>query len=78
MLMYLHKKRDIQFGYILVNLAGILLIFMKPAEVFYILNTITNESWDAFDKKEQNKMRWHVTPNKQMYSKLLSTFKNLN
>lgn len=49
MLMYLHKKFDIKFGYVLVNLGGILLIFLKPAEVFYILNQLTESSWKTFD-----------------------------
>ena len=50
--MYLSKNNAIVAGYVLVHLAGILLLYMQAAEVFAICSEIISSSNKTFVQKK--------------------------
>lgn len=59
----------------MISVASLLLIFMKPAEVYHVMNTLLESSHEMFKSIEQAALiRWHFTLEKSQYFKLLSTF----
>lgn len=59
----------------MVHVASLLLIFMKPCEVFDILSSLITSSQKLFsNKEEQKELRWHLTFNQTDYFALLSAF----
>ena len=46
MLMYFNKKMDLKTCYLLPNLITILMIFLKPAEVYCIIDKLSVSSKD--------------------------------
>mmetsp|Transcript_18413 Transcript_18413/g.17532 ORF Transcript_18413/g.17532 Transcript_18413/m.17532 type:complete len:147 (+) Transcript_18413:468-908(+) len=59
----------------MVQIASLLLLFMKPAEVFAILSELITSSNNAYQSQDQKALiRWHFTMEKQEYFKLLTTF----
>lgn len=50
--MYLIKNNSIEAGYILVHLAGILMLFLKAAEVYVVCETLISRSKKIFQDKK--------------------------
>lgn len=76
--MYLNKKMDIQSAYCLVQVAALLLIYLRPSEAFYVVNELIKRSWSTFKERKQDDLRWFVAPDRSSYNKLLTTFVNIN
>jgi hypothetical protein len=74
MLAYLFKKYNLQSAYCLQHIGMILLIFMMPAEVYCILDTIVQRTIDTFQEKKQDDLQWHVCMSKQQYVMQVSMF----
>lgn len=59
----------------MISIASLLLIFMKPSEVYHVMMELVNSSQEMFKSPEQQALiRWHFTLEKQQYFKVLSTF----
>lgn len=59
----------------MVSVASLLLLFMKPSEVYHILQHLTQSSQEALLNPDQrDHIRWHLTLEKSQYFKLLSVF----
>lgn len=69
------KERHIKHSPLMISVGHLLLVFMKPSEVYHILIELYNSSTEAF-KTEEGKglIRWHFTFEKHQYFKLLNTF----
>jgi len=63
--MYLNKKLDIKHAYNMVHIAAVLLIFMKPSEVYMVIDKLINNTKDIIKAKNQDGLRWHVTLEKR-------------
>ena len=74
MLAYLFKKYNLQGAYCLQHIGMVLLIFMMPAEVYCILDTIVQRTVDAFQDKKQDDLEWYVCMTKQQYVMQVSMF----
>ena len=59
-LMHLIKNQDIDAGYILVHLAGILMIYFHASEVYLILTKMIEISREIFKAKNQDSLRWYI------------------
>jgi len=73
-LMHLNKQLNISFTYILVHLTALLMVILKPSECFFVVETLVKRSWGIFQANNQDKMRWHCSPNLFNFNKLISTF----
>jgi len=49
--MYLNKKLDIKHAYNLVHVTSILLIYMPPAEVYFIIDKLIGATKDVVKSK---------------------------
>lgn len=59
----------------MVQVASLLLIYLKPAEVYHVLAELVTTSQDMFKRVEtQALLRWHFTFERAQYFKLLGTF----
>jgi hypothetical protein len=59
----------------LVCAANVLLIFLKPAEVYFVLDILIKKSIEMQSNQEElSRIRWHFTTDKLHYNKMLSTF----
>jgi hypothetical protein len=59
----------------MVQVAALLLLYLKPAEVYHVLLDLVNTSQESFKSTDQQALiRWHFTFEKGQYFKLLSTF----
>ena len=75
MLALLFKEKHIKHAPMMVNVASLLLIFLKPSEVYHVLVKMIDSSQEAFKSPESEALiRWHFTYEKGQYFKLLSTF----
>lgn len=72
--MHLIKNNSIDAAYILVHLAGILMIFLSASEVYAVCDLIIQKSRTIFKEKKQDLMRWHVPLDQKSYSKTIQTF----
>lgn len=71
----LFKERHIKHSPLMVSVASLLLLFMKPSEVYHILQHLLQTSQDAwFNPEQRDHIRWHLTLEKGHYFKLLNTF----
>lgn len=73
-LMYLIKNKTIDAGYIVVHLAGILMIYMHASEVFLILSKMIDMSVEIFKAKNQDALRWYIPSDNQSFNKTVMTF----
>lgn len=71
----LFASKGIKNSPYLVSAANILLVFLKPGEVYLVLDHLIRES-DELQKNQTDlsRIRWHFTTEKTLYSKMLSTF----
>jgi hypothetical protein len=59
----------------MVQVASLLLIYLKPGEVYNVLVRMINDSITAFSTADTKALiRWHFTMDKQDYFKLLTMF----
>lgn len=71
----LFKERGIKHSPTIANFACLLLIFMRPSEVFYTLSKMAETSEEALKNPElMMYMRWHFTYDKNQYLKCLEAF----
>lgn len=58
----LFKEKGIKHSPLMATLANLLLVFMKPAEVYYVLNELACKSLETFKSKELTEdIQWHFT-----------------
>lgn len=63
MLMYMNQKMAVKRVQFLGHLANILLIFLPPAEVFFLLKELVGRTGKIKcdkDKTAKSRLRWHV------------------
>lgn len=71
----LFKERHIKHSPMMISVASLLIIFMKPSEVYFVLSELINSSTEIQKNQEQaHLIRWHLTFDKNSYFKLLTTF----
>lgn len=71
----LFNERHIKHSPMMAQVASLLLIFLKPSEVYFVLSELVSSSQAAFqDPEQQALIRWHFTFEKNQYFKLLTTF----
>lgn len=59
----------------MIPVCSMLLIYLKPAEVYHIMAELITSSSETLKSPEQSQLiRWHFTLEKSQYFKLLSTF----
>jgi hypothetical protein len=69
------KERHIKHSPLMVQVAHLLMTFMRPSEVYHVLIELFNSSNEAFkNESDKNLIRWHFTFEKHQYFKLLNTF----
>ena len=69
------KENHIKHSPMMVTVASLLLIFMKPSEVYHVLLELLSSSNEICKVPEKEALiRWHFTTDKGQYFKLLSTF----
>lgn len=69
------KEKQIKHSPLMVTVASLLLVFMKPSEVYHILQSLCQSSHDALMNPDQrDHIRWHLTLEKSQYFRLLSIF----
>ena len=73
-LMYINKKVRLNACFILVHVASLLMLFLRPAEVFVVLEKIVEQSKNSFKAKAQDKLDWYITLDMQSYTQNLCTF----
>lgn len=73
-LMHLIKNQSIDAGYILVHLAGILMIYFHSSEVYLILTKMIEISKEIFKAKNQDALRWYIPSDQQSFNKTVMTF----
>lgn len=73
-LAYLTKKYNLKNAYNLQHIGMVLLIFMMPAEVYCILDTIIQRTSDIFQEKKQDDCRWFVCMSNHHYVMQVSMF----
>src|SRR5215217_7189085 len=62
MLALLFKEKHIKHSPMMVNVASLLLIFLKPSEVYHVLQKMVENSQEAFKSQESVALiRWHFT-----------------
>ena len=76
-MMYMHQKLEVQRVQFLGHLANILIIFMPPCEVFYVLRKLVHGSAAIKRKGEQGRLTWHVPLDADDQSTLISSFMDL-
>lgn len=71
----LFKERGIKHSPTIANFACLLLVFMRPSEVFYTLSKMTEISEEALKSPDtMMHMRWYFTYDKNQYLKCLEAF----
>lgn len=75
MLALLYKEKQVKHSPMMIHVASLLMIFLKPAEVYSVLSQLVESSQEAFKSPDSVALiRWHLTYEKGQYFKLLSTF----
>lgn len=58
----LFKERHIKHSPMMISVASLLLIFMKPSEAYHVMSTLVESSYEMFKSVEQQALiRWHFT-----------------
>ena len=58
----LFKEKGIKHSPLIANVANLLLVFLKPAEVYYVLISLCKSSEELFKTEEGTaKLRWYFT-----------------
>jgi hypothetical protein len=73
-LIYLTKQQNLESAYTLVHIAGLLLLYLKPSEVYMVCEEMINSSREIFKQKKQDTLRWHITLDHPSYTKTICTF----
>ena len=73
-MLYLTKQQGVESAYILVHLAGLLMLYLVPCEVFAVCDEMINISQIIFKQKKQDTLRWYITLDHQTYTKTICTF----
>ena len=59
MLMYINKKCSLKTCFFLSNLMQLLLIFLKPAEVYAVVEILRTRTQDISNSGQIDNLRWH-------------------
>jgi|LauGreDrversion4_2_1035121.scaffolds.fasta_scaffold210906_1 hypothetical protein len=71
----LFKEKGIKHSPLIADAANLLLVFLKPAEVYYLLIKLCEKSDELFKSEDGiAELRWYFTFEKPGYLKTLSTF----
>jgi hypothetical protein len=71
----LFKEKGIKHSPLMANVASLLLVILKPAEVYYLLMKLCETSDSLFKSEEGiSHLRWYFTYEKPGYLKTVSTF----
>lgn len=69
------KERHIKHSPLMISVGHLLMVFMRPSEVYHVLVELVNSSSEAFkNETDKNLIRWHFTTDKHSYFKLCNTF----
>ena len=73
-MLYLQKNNTVEAGYILVQLAGILMLIMPVHEVYFLLQLLIQNTKKIFSEKRQDALRWHIPLDQKSFQKTVSTY----
>ena len=76
-LMYMHQKLGVKRVQFLGHMANILLIFLPPAEVFFVLQQLVDRTGKIKcnkDTTEKQRLRWHIPTDAEDQAQLIATF----
>ena len=59
MLMYINKKCSLKTAFFLSNLMQLLMIFLKPSEVYAVVELLRTRTQDISNSGQIDNMRWH-------------------
>lgn len=74
MLMYINKKMHLRTCYFLTNIMQLLLVFLKPAEVYAVVEAMRIGTQETSNAKDMDGLRWHFTLSQQLYNKTLASY----
>jgi hypothetical protein len=58
----LFKNHAITYSPMIIHIVGLLLIYLKPSEVYFVLSELISRAKEAyFNKRDQALIRWHLT-----------------
>lgn len=61
----LFKEGHIKHSPMMISVASLLLIFLKPSEVYHVMSELVHSSQEMFKQPEQQALiRWHFTTEK--------------
>ena len=72
--MYFNKKINLKTCFLLTNLVSILLIFLKPCEVYTIIDKLNQTSKTKVSSGQEDGLRWHLTLSQEAYNKSIITY----
>ena len=58
----------------LPNLVSLLLIFLKPAEVYCVIDKLVLSSKEKIKNGQEDGLRWHVTLSQEAYNKSITCY----
>ncbi len=61
MLMYINKKMQLKTCFFLTNLMQLLMIFLKPAEVYAVVECLRKRTQDISNAEQIDQLRWYFT-----------------
>lgn len=74
MLMYINKKMQLKTCYLLANLMQLLMVFLRPAEVYAVIECLRLRTQEISNASKTDELRWHFTITQQLYNKTLASF----
>ena len=60
--------------YLLTNMMQLLLIFLKPAEVYAVVECMRLRTQEISNLKKMDELRWHFTITQETYNKILASY----
>ena len=72
--MYFNKKTNLKTCFFLPNLVSLLMIFLKPCEVYCIIDNLSTSSRTKITNGKEDSLRWHMTLSQESYNKSLITY----
>ena len=73
-LMYFNRKVNIKTCFFLTHMISILFVFLKPCEVYCLLDKIHQSSKVKVEKGQVDGLRWHMTLSQEAYNKSIATY----
>jgi len=74
MLMYINKKMQLKTCYYLANLMQLLMVFLKPAEVYAVIECLRLRTQEMCNSHKTDELRWYFTLTQLLYNKTLASW----